>query len=77
MNVTYTMNLDGADEKGTCVSCSHFVSYLDQYQTLLDPWQYGSCLNADVVNKSLQFGIRMTCSLHEKRTPLTPVTPVH
>jgi hypothetical protein len=65
MDVTYTLNLDGKVEAGTCLTCSHFLSYRDEYQTHLDPWEYGSCLNPDVVDQTRQFGIYMTCSLHK------------
>ncbi|RYF67629.1 MAG: hypothetical protein EOO39_20880 [Cytophagaceae bacterium] len=69
-DVTYTFDLDKEANKDSCVTCVHFESYLDRYQTLYDPWAYGFCLNSEVVDTSLQFGIRMICSLHEQQTPL-------
>ena len=71
-DVTYTFDLDKEATKDSCVTCAYFESYLNRYQTLLDPWEYGFCHNAEVVDKSLQFGIRMICTLHEKKT--TPVS---
>ncbi|GAB3775719.1 hypothetical protein GCM10028818_20210 [Spirosoma horti] len=69
-DIAYTVDLDREANKDSCVTCAHFESYLDRYQTLLDPWDYGVCLNADIVDKSLRFGIRMICSLHEQKSAL-------
>lgn len=64
-DVTYTLNLDGKDLRITCVCCAHFLSYQEEYQTHLDPHDYGSCHNPDVADKSLRFGAYMTCSLQK------------
>jgi hypothetical protein len=72
-DVTYTLDLDREATNDSCVTCAHFESYLDRYQTLHDPWEYGVCLNAEVVDKTLPFGIRMICSLHAPKT--LPVSP--
>jgi|GEM_PF-3251894 len=72
-DVTYTLNLDGKDAKITCMCCAYFVSYQEEYQTHLDPYDYGSCHNPDVPDKTLRFGAYMTCSL-QKTIPTQPVT---
>ena len=64
-DVTYTLNLDGKDPAITCMCCAYFLSYQEEYQTHLDPHDYGSCRNPDVANKTLRFGAYMTCSLHK------------
>ncbi|MEO6286000.1 MAG: hypothetical protein ABIO93_21600 [Dyadobacter sp.] len=64
-DITYTLNLDGKDSRITCVGCAYFLSYQEEYQTNLDPYDYGSCHNPDIDDKSLRFGIYMTCSLHK------------
>ena len=72
-DVTYTFDLDKGANQDSCVTCAYFESYLDRYQTLYDPWAYGFCLNDEIIDKSLQFGIRMICSLHEKKLPTVSV----
>lgn len=71
MAVNFTTGLDGTDTRGSCVGCAYFVSCQEEYQTHLDPWEFGSCHHPEVIDKNLRFGVYMNCSLHKNRSSRT------
>lgn len=77
IDIRYTLGLDGSVQTGTCLTCAHFLSWRDEYQYHLDPWEYGSCRHPDTTDHTLQFGLYMTCSLHETihHQPITTEPP--